>query len=169
MLKKYEPPLWFDIQPSVRLNRITEMVRMLALAGCLCNALPVAAKMLLLAATYAYFAAIFKRLQNTAQYTLKYSGAAGWQVSTGADFESVRILQSTVVTPYALFLHTESRLAKAATTGAKHRALLILPDALSDDEYRRLIVKLVTNTVKQQHGSISVDKIKPIERHNTSV
>lgn len=87
--------------------------------------------------------------------------------------EPVRILPSTVVTKYALFLHIENQqkpsLNKPALTNITKKALLIPADSLADDEYRSLIAKLVSTAIKQEQVFVSVDKIKPIEKKNTSV
>jgi len=173
LLNKYEPPLWLNLKPSGRLQRIIGVVRVLALTACLSNALPIVVKGLLFAMTCAGFTKLAKRLKQR-QDTIRYSDATAWELSTGeGGFECVRILPSTVVTKYALFLHVESRqkspVNKIALPGTNKKAVLIPADSLSDDEYRRLIVKLITTMIKQEQVFVSVDKIKPIEIKNTSI
>jgi len=157
----------------VRLQYVSAIARALALTACLTNALPIAVKIILFAVIYACFDRLVKRLKNE-RYTIKYSDASGWELSMGeGGLEPVRILPSTVVTKYALFLHLESRqkpsLDKPALTSIPKKALLIPADSLADDEYRSLIAKLVSTAIKQEQVFVSVDKIKPIEKKNTSV
>lgn len=137
------------------------------------NALPIVVKGILLAMTYACFAKLAKRLKNE-RYTIKYTDTLGWAFSMGEEgLECVNILPSTVVTKYALFLHVASQQASSWNEPAKRRihtkAVLIPADSLSDDEYRCLIVKLVTTAIKQEQVFMSVDRIKPLEKKNTSV
>ncbi|MDP2903583.1 MAG: hypothetical protein Q8N96_10825 [Methylovulum sp.] len=167
MFKKKESPLCLNPKPSGRLKRIIVVVRMLALAACLSNALPITVKGFLFAMTYVCFAELVKRLKN-GHYAIKYSDASGWEFSTCKGcFEDVRILPSTVVTKYALFLHIESRqknpLNNTALKGTNKKTALILADTLSDDEYRCLIVKLITTAIKQEQTNGSVDRINPLK------
>ncbi len=166
MLNKYEPPLCLNPKPSEGLNRILIVARLLALVACLANALPLEVQAALFVITYFYFEAVIKRLNNQ-HYAIQYSTASGWEFSTcGGDFEKVQVLASSVVTKYALFLHIESRqnsLNKIALKSATKKTALILADTLSEDEYRCLIVKLITTAIKQEQTDGSVDRIKPLK------
>lgn len=62
---------------------------------------------------------------------ITYNDRLGWQIKTGGDLEPIEILPSTVVTPVVIFLHIKAKPAQ-----------IIVHDALDDDDFRRLIVKL---------------------------
>lgn len=63
--------------------------------------------------------------------SIKHSEKLGWQISNGGDFEVVEILTSTVITTVFIFLQIQDK-----------PTIIIANDALSEDDYRRFIVKL---------------------------
>jgi hypothetical protein len=65
------------------------------------------------------------------QRKIRYSEKLGWEISEGGDFEAVEILKSTVVTTAFIFLQMHNK-----------PTILIANDALREDDYRQLIVKL---------------------------
>jgi hypothetical protein len=88
------------------------------------------------------------RRLNTEHYAIKHTEALGWEVSEGGDFAPVEILKSTVTTPFVLFLHFKySYQAQTGKPGDK-KSLLVLRDALNEEDYRCLIVKLKTTAIK---------------------
>ena len=135
MPKKHEPPLLMKLKPSKRLKQLLVVMHGLALASSIANALPVAVKLALLTGIFLHFLFALKRLKIE-QHALKHSNAAGWGISNGNDFEPVQILNSTVITVFAIFLHFNNPAGK--------RSVLIVNDALSEADYRRLIVRLKT-------------------------
>lgn len=141
MSKKHEPSLLLALKPSKRLKQLIVFMHALALGACVANALPATVKLGLSAAICMHLWFTLKRLKSK-HHSIKHTVASGWQASSGnSAFESVRILNSTVITPFAIFLHTRSQ-------NAGKQAMLILNDALSADDYRRLIVKLKTSLPK---------------------
>lgn len=135
MPKKHEPPLLLELKSSKRLKQLLVVMHGLALASSIANALPVAAKLTLLAGICLHLWLTLKRLKIE-QHTLKHSNAAGWEISSGNDFESVQILNSTVISVFAIFLHFNNHAGK--------QSVLIINDALCEADYRRLIVRLKT-------------------------
>lgn len=107
----------------------------LALASSIANALPIVVKLALLTGVCMHLRFIFKRIKKQ-RYKIKQSEAFGWEISAGNDFEQIQILDSTVITVFAIFLHFNKN--------AKKQSVLIMNDALSEDDYRRLIVRLKT-------------------------
>ena len=107
------------------------------------NALPITVKLALLTGIFLHLWFVINRLKNE-QYKIKQSEALGWAVlsegSNGHDFEPIQILNSTVITVFAIFLHFNKN--------ARKQAVLIVNDALSEDDYRRLIVRLKTTDKK---------------------
>jgi toxin CptA len=142
MLKKFEPPLILKLKPSKRLKRISVAAHLLALAAGWANALPTIYKIALATAIVAHLYVAVKRL-NKRQTEIKYTDASGWEIADDNEFESVTILNSTVLTIYAIWLHVK-RHAIFGFFGRANRAILIASDALAEDDYRRLIVKLKT-------------------------
>jgi hypothetical protein len=65
------------------------------------------------------------------QRKIRYTEKLGWEISEGGDFEAVAILKSTVVTTVFIFLQMHNK-----------PTMLIANDALREDDYRQLIVKL---------------------------
>ena len=79
---------------------------------------------------------VIKHLNDFRQI-IKYTEASGWEILEGNDFEPVRIINSTVITVYVIFLHVIRQ-------NAGKKTILSLNDAVSEDDYRFLIVKLRT-------------------------
>jgi toxin CptA len=139
--KKHEPPLLLALKPSERLKQLIVFIHVLALAACAANSLPIAVKLGLSAAICVHLWLTVKRLKRE-HHRIKHTETLGWEASSSSnDLESVRILNSTVITPFAIFLHIRSQ-------NAGKQAMLVLSDALSEDDYRRLIVKLKTSLPK---------------------
>lgn len=135
MPKKPELPLLIEVKSSRRLNQWLAVVHLLALGASTANALPIAVKLALLGGICSHFVWLVQRLKNQ-QWIIKQSDALGWEISDGTEFEAVEIQKSTVITLFAIFLHVKGSTQK--------RSLLIVNDALSGEDYRRLIVRLKT-------------------------
>lgn len=135
MQKKHEPPLQVELKASSRLTQLLIVMHVLAMGSSLANALPLEIKFILLLGIVIHLLVMLKQL-NVRQYTLKQTEAFGWELSDGKDFEPIHIQNSTVITTFALFLHFNKN--------TKRQSLLILNDSLTDEDYRRLIVRLKT-------------------------
>ena len=147
MSHKSEPGLLLTISPSRRLIKTVVFIHTLALGAGMANALALAVKIGLVALICGHCGLTVRRL-NAEHYTIKYSDASGWQLLEGDDFASIEILKSTVVTTFALFLHFKyASQAQSWKAGIK-KTRLILNDALADEDYRSLIVKLKTTAIK---------------------
>jgi hypothetical protein len=123
-------PVWFTVGPSRRLQYVLSVGHGLAMIGCLISALPWLGKLLLSLAlpVHFYFAA---RHAGRHQVAIGYLEGSGWVI----DDEPVVILPSSVLTPFAIWLHFKPQ-------SARKKALLIVKDAMPDSEFRRLTVKL---------------------------
>jgi hypothetical protein len=135
--KKYDPSLLLELKPSKRLKRLLISAHVLALGACLAAALPLAVKSGLLAGICLHLKVAVERLKDCRQ-TIRYTEASGWEIMEGDDFEPARIINSTVITVYVIFLHVIRR-------NAGKKTIIILNDAVSEDDYRFLIVKLRTS------------------------
>jgi hypothetical protein len=134
--KKYDPSLLLELKPSKRLKQLLISAHVLALGACLANALPLAIKLGLSAGICLHLGVVIRHLNNPRQI-IKYTEASGWEILEGNDFEPVRIINSTVITVYVIFLHVIRQ-------SAGKKTIIVLNDALSEDDYRFLIVKLRT-------------------------
>ena len=133
MQKKHESRLLLELKPSMRLKRFVIAIHLLALASSLANALPIAVKLALLTGICVHFCFTLRQLKNK-QRKIRYSETLGWEISSDNDFKQVQIRDSTVITLFAIFLHLSDR-----------QSVLIVNDALTEDSYRDLIVRLKTS------------------------
>ena len=135
MQKKLEPSLLLELKPSQRLKQLLVVMHALALGASIANALPIAVKLLLLTGICIHFRFTIKGLEKK-QYKIKHTEALAWEIADGNDFKPIQVLNSTVITVFAVFLHF--------TDNTHKQSVLIVNDALSEDDYRRLIVRLKT-------------------------
>lgn len=135
MPKKHEPPLSVELQPSRRLKQVLVTMHLLALASSIANALPVIVKLALVIGIGLHLYFVLARLKSD-QYVIKHSETSGWEIASDNDFKPIQILNSTVITLFAIFLHFNKN--------AHKQSVLIVNDALNEDDYRRLIVRLKT-------------------------
>jgi toxin CptA len=132
---KHEPLLLVELKPSKRLKRFFVILHVLALGSSIANALPIIVKLTLLTGICMHFRFMNQRLKNE-QCIIKHTETLGWEISNGDDFKPVQIMGSTVITVFVIFLHFADNTNK--------QSVLIVSDALSEDDYRRLIVRLKT-------------------------
>ncbi len=112
----------------------------MALAACVLNSLPVFIKLALFTAItiHGYFE--FKRL-STEQHQIEQF-ETNWQLGDGKSFVDIQILPSTVITTVAIFLQFKKDDNAKGT-------LLVFSDALAEDDYRCLIVRLKTTLSRE--------------------
>jgi toxin CptA len=147
MPDNHQTSLQLTFRPSKRLKNGVIFVHLIALGASVANALVFAIKTSLFACIGMHCWWTVRRL-NTGPYAIKHTEALGWEVSEGGDFAPVEILKSTVITPFALFLHFRYSYQAETWKPGDKRALLILRDALNEEDYRCLIVKLKTTAIK---------------------
>ncbi|MGJ0483824.1 MAG: protein YgfX [Methylomicrobium sp.] len=123
-------PAQFSVGASRYLKQALLVGHGLALIACLLSVLPWPGKLLLSLAlpAHLYFAVKNADRQHV---TIRYLEGSGWHI----DDKQVMILPSTVLTPFAVWLHFTSQ-------SARKRGLLIVKDTMPDAEFRQLIVKL---------------------------
>lgn len=131
MISKKQGALFaVELKPSQKLRRLLIVIHGLALGAGFANALPLAVKLAIGVAIGLNFKFGFPKLINEHR-KIKYTEKLGWEVADGSDFEAATILKSTVVTTFFIFLHIQNK-----------PTILITSDALDNDDYRQLIVKL---------------------------
>jgi toxin CptA len=105
-------------------------IHLIALGASFANALPLILKLGTAALIGLNFKLTIPRLNN-GQRKIRHTEKHGWEISDDGDFEAIAVAKSTVATSFFIFLHMQDK-----------PALLIARDALSEDDYRQLIVKL---------------------------
>lgn len=134
-------PFLAELKPSKLLQQINSVIHLAAWLACFANALPLLVQMGVAYLIGADFWFYFKRLKSE-QHLISHSETKGWQLANSGDFENIQILSSTVITTFLIFLHI-----------ANKPSVLIAHDALSAEDFRRLIVKLkmTINTEANPH------------------
>ena len=130
--KKHGAPFVAELKSSRKLQRLVIVIHLIALGASAVNALPLVVKLAIAILISVNFKINFPRLKIE-QRKIRYTEKLGWEISEGGDFEAIEILKSTVVTTFFIFLQMQGK-----------PTILIANDALSEDDYRRLIVKLKT-------------------------
>jgi hypothetical protein len=147
MSEKYQTALLFTLKPSKRLIRMVLFVHTIALGASMANALVFAFKISLCTLICIHCWSTVRRL-NAEHYTIKHTEALGWEVSEGCEFASIEILKSTVFTTVALFLHFKYDSQVQSWKPGHKKTLLVLNDAMAEEDYRCLIVRLKTTAIK---------------------
>ncbi|MDD5267536.1 MAG: hypothetical protein PHO08_10460 [Methylococcales bacterium] len=122
-------------------------VHIIALGAIMANALAATIKISLFILSCLHYWLTVRRLMAK-HYAIKYTEALGWELSKGGDFAPIEILASTVITTRALFLHFKYRSPAQSWKFSHKKLLLVLNDALDDEDYRWLVVKLKTTAIK---------------------
>jgi hypothetical protein len=128
--KKHGSPFIAVLKPSKKLQRLLIVIHVLALGASIANTLPFVLKLGIASLIGLNFKMNFQRLKIERR-KIRYTEKLAWEISDGDDFEAVDILKSTVITTTFIFLQINNK-----------PTLLIANDALDEDDYRRLIVKL---------------------------
>jgi hypothetical protein len=128
--KKHGAPFVAELKSSKKLQRLVIVIHLIALGASVVNALPLVVKLAIAILIGLYFKINFPQLKIE-QRKIRYTEKLGWEISDGGDFEAVEILKSTVVTTAFIFLQMQQK-----------STILIANDALREDDYRQLIVKL---------------------------
>ncbi len=128
--KKQDAPFLVELKPSRMVQRMLIVIHFIALAASIVNALPLPLKLGTAALVGLNYRLTLPRF-NKEQRKIRHTEKRGWEISAGNDFEAVDLLNSTVVTTFFIFLHLQNK-----------PSILIAKDALSEGDYRQLIVKL---------------------------
>lgn len=140
MLKKIQPPLQLALQPSCRIRQFIVIIHVLALAACVFNALAVLYKIGCVVSVALHFWYSSKNI-NLEPKGIRHDEVTGWQVLVNGQFIAINIINSTVVTTFAIFLHFKY-------PDGKRVNIFIPSDSLANGAYRQLIVRLKTTTAK---------------------
>lgn len=136
MARQQEPDLWLNLKPSKWLQSITLGAHLLAMAACSLTALAISLKAAVMIGIAIHAIHALQQAKNTA-VTLQHSHAGGWTLGG----EAVSVSASSTISPYAVFLHLNGLKNKRYN----HKTLLVFYDALTEDDFRQLIVRLKTS------------------------
>ncbi len=130
VIHKENAPFVAELKPSKKLQHFVVLIHTVALVAGFANSLPLVVKLVLAFGIGLNIKFTYPKFQKE-QRTLRYSVKRGWELSDGGDFIQVDILKSTVLTTVFIFLHLQDK-----------PAIVIANDALSESDYRQLLVKL---------------------------
>jgi toxin CptA len=139
MSKQDEVLLMLDLKPSKWLKRTLALLHVIALIASIVNSLIISVKLGLCIGVCAHYWRVISS-QTKPHYQIRHSDRSGWQVSSKNGIDSVEILKSSIITIFFIILHIKSQYTDKLT-------ILVVFDALSDDDYRRLIVQLKTTGI----------------------
>lgn len=132
MLNSAQETLFFKIGDSKLHKQLCFGLHFLSVFACWLADLPISLQSVL-TAVIVYLWWVNNRSANI---DLRYTTGKGWQVSWDREsFLAAIILETTVITPVAIFLHYGNE-------QQGFRAVIIANDSLSAIDYRRLMVKL---------------------------
>ena len=147
MPKEYNATLLLALKSSRRFKKILAFIHVVALVSSIANALDFSIKISLCLLIGLHYWLTVRRW-SAENYTIKHTDALAWELSKGDGFTAIEILKSTVITTQTLFLHFKYRSQSPSIKLADKKTLLILSDALAEEDYRYLIVKLKTTAIK---------------------
>jgi hypothetical protein len=133
--KKYQPPLQLALNDSKRLIVLMALIHALALLASVMNSLPSILKCVLLIILVSHYYFQLNKLK-TKHHRIEHN-ETGWRLALDNSFEEIQILPSTVISIFVIFLHFK-------TDNKPKQTLVIVSDALADEDYRCLIVRLKT-------------------------
>ncbi|MEQ1619813.1 MAG: protein YgfX [Methylococcales bacterium] len=142
MAHKLQPLLHLEVKPSSRFKHAKIAVHFLAITATLSNALPMWQQAML---SMALLGHLYLTLNSSSDSTIKikHSDIADWEVATSGDeYTTVQILPSTVITTLLIIVHY-----KPLNATARHgvQTVLIPFDALSEKDFRHLVIRLKTS------------------------
>lgn len=140
----------FDIKPSRILNGLLIALHALTLVAAVMNTLPVIFKITLIIFIMLHFVWHWKKQVTqavTTQFT--YSETTGWGRIVNDEFLAIRILPSTILTPWLIVIHYYELPATALKTQ------ICFKDALTANAFRLLTIQLKINGMpaQEQHTS----------------
>ena len=143
----------FTINKSPLLLQFLIITHSLAAFASLTNALPWIYKLIaLITVGLSLFLSLRRYHYCYNPYCIRYNKASNWQLAiTKADFQTLTILPSSVITVWLMVLHVR-------VENGNHYNLVIMNDALIDQNYRALAVTLKIAEPNQQAGQIKLTR-----------
>jgi hypothetical protein len=107
----------------------------------LANGLAIELKLLLIATVGIHFSLIYPRFQQQI-VTIKHQESSGWAI----DDVAVRVLASTTLCQFVVFLNFINQ----SKPRSRPQSVLVFCDALNEDDFRQLVVRLKISFIQQQ-------------------
>lgn len=142
----------FNITPSSLLVKWLVILHSLAVIVAIFTPFPIIYKTITIVLVLVSLATSIKKERGSKGFILRYTTAFGWEISdSNQSFKSIEILPSTVLTTYMIFLH--HRIDDSGINKQKNKAIMIVKDALIDDDFRRLRVELRISGLGMKHNN----------------
>jgi len=112
------------------------ILHFIAIIAVFINALTMLYKMILTVFILISLFFYIKKEFNFRGLTLRHAASCGWEIAfLEKEFSLIQILPSTVITHYLIVLHYK-------TQKHKKRAIIVCKDAMTNDNFRKLLVAL---------------------------
>ncbi len=118
------------LKPSRIFQRLNLCLHLIAFSACLANALSIQLKLLISVLVIVSFIGT-RRTLNSESRIIKLTDKSGWGLISQNSNDAIEILGSSVITTFAIFLHLKNKVP-----------LVIFHDAMNEEAFRQLIVKL---------------------------
>jgi hypothetical protein len=142
----------FNITPSFLLIKWLVILHSLAVIVAIFTPFSLIYKILTIVLVLASLAISIKQEIGSKSFILRYTTVFGWEIShSNQHFDSIEILPSTVLTTYMIFLHY--RIDDNGINKQKNKAIMIVKDALIDDDFRQLRVELRISGLGIKHNN----------------
>ena len=141
--KKYAKTKIFEINQSPLLIKWLVAIHAIAIFAACLNALELAYKIVIISLILFSLFFYLRRELRFHDFSIVHSMANGWEMALSDNhFHTVKILASTVVTPYLIVLHYKIQ-------NKQKQTILICKDALIADDYRKLMVELKISGIQK--------------------
>lgn len=117
-------------KPSRTFQRLNLYLHLIAFSASIANTLPIQLKLLVAALIIVNLAGTHRTLKSESRM-IKHTEKNGWELISENSNDTIEILGSSVITPFAIFLHLKS-----------NAPIVIFYDAMPEDIFRQLLVKL---------------------------
>ena len=146
MTKHNEPTLLLKLKPSRRLMQIQAALHILACIACFASSLSWLIKTALTFVVCSHAIWVHRWLSRQ-HFQIRYTEHSSWEMLRQQNFEPIVILASSISTIFVIILHIKSHFKEKLT-------ILVVPDALCEDEYRQLNVNLKTISTKNKRNHV---------------
>ncbi len=144
MTKNLEQSVDFNFGVSRQRQLCVSVVHLAALAGCWLNSLPAGYRVSLVALVGLSWARAISA-EKVGPTMLRFHSSRGWSVREGGggDFRPIRLLSSSVVSRVVAVVHW------CESSGGCCDSLVVFPDMLRREQFRRLLVCLKISQIDQ--------------------
>ncbi|KJV05262.1 protein YgfX [Methylocucumis oryzae] len=158
LLNQEQSLLSIDIKPALLVKHGQLVMLSCATSGIVLCDLEITTKILSAVLLLFYFVKIYNQ-SVSCKIRIKYN-TSGWTLTQTDETEYIHILPSSVLTKHIIVLHIRY-LSGTKSKQKRFKSLLITKqDAVNEEDFRRLTVKLKCSLIKQEQTTVSIVKIK---------